>query len=316
MELAVEKEVKPRHSVWTCVGDQSRRERPQKTGLQTSFSARIVESSMRFSSPLQDLGSGSSHEHVYSKITETPAPEQSSPTKSEKLAHIPADCDTSLSQLLSRPKLTGAAIAVAVGDHLECIWSHGSSAPPSGSRCYPGVGLTGLGFSAGKLQLCNDTRNDSRVDQEACLNLDVKSLLVVPLKSGSAIAGVLEVLSSAPNAFDWRAIRFITRMAKALDLCALTTRPSSLTTGDSSGKSGPQLCIQKPRDFDLEEVLHAAWVVQQNRAFVDEENAKIANEESDSADRYSSKTPEFANVDVVPSPLSNDAPGFESLNDD
>ena len=87
---------------------------------------------MRFSSPVQDLGASLSHEPVYSKIAESPAPEQSSATKSGKLANIPADCDTSLSQLLSRPKATGAALAVAVGDHLECIWSHGSSAPPFG----------------------------------------------------------------------------------------------------------------------------------------------------------------------------------------
>ena len=272
---------------------------------------------MRFSSPVQDLGASLSHEPVYSKIAESPAPEQSSATKSGKLANIPADCDTSLSQLLSRPKATGAALAVAVGDHLECIWSHGSSAPPFGSHCYPGIGLTGLAFSVGKLQLCNDTRTDSRVDREACLNLDVKSILVVPLKSGSAIAGVLEVLSSEPNAFDWRAIKFIMRTAKELDVFALTTCSSSLITASRQETVAASSACRMPRDFDLEEVLHAAWVVQQNGAFVDKENAKVANEESASADRYSSKTPELAKVEVVvPGPLSDDAPSVESLNDD
>jgi len=271
---------------------------------------------MRFSFPVPDRGSGSGHESVYSNIAEGRAPEQSSAKKSERVTQLPADCETSLRQVLSRPKVTGAAIALAVGDHLECMWSYGSSAPPSGSRCYPGVGLTGWGFSAGKLQLCNDTRNDSRVDQEACLNLDVKSLLVVPLKNGSAIAGVFEVLSSAPNTFDWRAIRFITRLAKELDLCALTACPSSLTTGSPPEKSADGSTCEIPRDFDLQEVLHAAWVVQQNGVFLDKQNANIANEESDSVDRYRSKTPELAKVEVVPSPLSDDAPIFESLNDD
>ena len=67
---------------------------------------------MRFSSPVQDLGASLSHEPVYSKIAESPAPEQSSATKSGKLANIPADCDTSLSQLLSRPKATGGYSAL------------------------------------------------------------------------------------------------------------------------------------------------------------------------------------------------------------
>lgn len=270
---------------------------------------------MRFSSPVQDLGSGSRHEPVYSEIAEAGTPEQSSATKSEELTQIPANSETFLSQVLSRPKVTGAAIAVAVGDHLECIWSHGSSAPPSGSCCYPGVGLTGWGFSAGKLQLCNDTRHDSRVDQEACLNLDVKSLLVVPLKNGTVIVGVLEVLSSVPNAFDWRAIRFITRLAKELDV-SLAARSSSLTTG--SPEKSADSSTHQSRDFDLQEVLHAAWVVQQNGAFldVDKEDANIANEESVGADQCRSKTPELARFEVVPSPSSNDAPFFESLNDD
>jgi len=173
-----------------------------------------------------------------------------------------------------------------------------------------------LAFSAGKLQLCNDTWNDSRVDREACLNLDVKSILVIPLKSDSAIAGVLEVLSSEPNAFDWRAIKFIMRTAKELDVFALTTCPSSLITASRQERVAASSACRMPRNFDLEEVLHAAWVVQQNGAFVDKENANFANEESASADRYSSKTPELAKVEVVPGPLSDDAPSFESLNDD
>jgi hypothetical protein len=264
--------------------------------------------------PAQDLGSGSSRKGFYSKIAESSAPGLCSALKSERPAHKSAQCQSFLSQLLSRPKLTGAALAVDVGDHLECIWSHGSSAPPCGSRCYPGVGLTGLGISAGKLQLCNDTRTDARVDREACLNLDVKSVLVVPLKSGSAIAGVLEVFSSAPNAFDWRAIRFIRHIAKELDVSALKAYPGSLNPDSPQEKVA---VISKRRmPPDLQELLHAVSVIQQNGAPGALENAEFANDDTDSDDRSSSKTPELANVDVGAIASSNDAPGFESLNDD
>lgn len=95
----------------------------------------------------------------------------------------------------------------------------------------------------------------------------------------------------------------------------LTARPSSLVTGAPQATEGANSACGIPRGFDLEEVLHAAWVVQQNGAFVDEK-ANIANEESDSADRQSSKTAELDKAEVVPSPLFDDAPSFESLNDD
>jgi hypothetical protein len=106
------------------------------------------------------------------------------------------------------------------------------------------------------------------------------------------------------------------RTAKELDVFALTTCPSSLRTGSRQETVAASSACRMPRHFDLQEVLHAAWVIQQNGAFADKENANVANEESDSADPYSSKTPEIAKIEVVPGPLSDDAPSFESLNDD
>lgn len=90
-------------------------EKPAERGLTDQLYARIVESSTRCSSPAQNLASGSSHQGLYSHIPESAAPEQFSATKSGELAHVVADCDTSLYQLLSRPKVTGAAIAIAGG---------------------------------------------------------------------------------------------------------------------------------------------------------------------------------------------------------
>jgi hypothetical protein len=215
---------------------------------------------MRFNSPTQALGA--SYKSRSGNLSERPRAEQVYTSQRNGLERLSSDCDNSLTELLGRPKITGAAIAVAVNNHLECVCARGINAPPLGSRCYPGVGLTGLGFSSGRLQLCNDVQNDSRVDQEACADLNAKSVLVVPLKNGPATAGILEVLSSEPNTFDWRAIRFITRLSKQLHVSAVS---SGLATASCDGK-----VRSRTSDLDLQEILHAAWIVKKNIEVTDE----------------------------------------------
>jgi hypothetical protein len=126
------------------------------------------------------------------------------------------DYDSKLSEIISLPKITGTAVVVAFGNEIACIRSIGD-APPIGSRGQRGVGLTGICLSTGKVELCNDVEHDSRADLQACADLGVRSVLVVPIWHGSRVAGVLEALSSKPNAFDWRNIRHIRRIAHAFD---------------------------------------------------------------------------------------------------
>ena len=158
--------------------------------------------------------------------------------------------------------MTGAAVAVAVEDHLECIRSIGRNAPPVGSRCDPGVGLTGSSFLSGKIQLCNDTENDSRAERDACADLNVRSVLVVPTKTGAAITGVLEVLSPEANAFDWRAIKAITRIARNMQ--AVHVSPPLRGGDQNQAASRPVRGVGC--SVDLQELLHAVWVVQQSGA--------------------------------------------------
>lgn len=126
------------------------------------------------------------------------------------------DYDLNLSEIIALPKITGTAVVVAFGNEMECIRSIGD-APSIGARSLVGVGLTGTCFSSGRVQLCNDVENDSRADLQACSDLGVRSVLVVPIQNRSRVAGVLEALSSKPNAFDWRTIRHIRRVARAFD---------------------------------------------------------------------------------------------------
>src|SRR5438552_14951909 len=135
-----------------------------------------------------------------------------------------SDLNSLLLEIMSMPKITGAAIALDTGTCFECQASHGQSAPPCGTLCYPGVGLTGACLATREIQLCNDTDDDSRVDRSACQQLGVKSVLVVPMKNGSAIIGALEALSSDTEAFDEQKLACITRLAERVALCAQSTR--------------------------------------------------------------------------------------------
>jgi hypothetical protein len=65
----------------------------------------------------------------------------------------------------------------------------------------PRKGLSGSCIQTRRLQQCVDTETDPRVDPEACRQLGVRSIVVLPLIDGDELFGIVEVLSSRPNAF-------------------------------------------------------------------------------------------------------------------
>ena len=136
---------------------------------------------------------------------------------------------------------TGAAIALYHDGELVCRASHGLTAPPLGSRLDMGVGLSGECLRTQQIQLCNDVQTDLRVDFEACSQLGVHSIVVLPLSRAGEIVGIFEVLSSRPSAFGERDINLLeelsTRILKNLDwasqpsIAAVTESPPSGTDG-------------------------------------------------------------------------------------
>jgi len=97
---------------------------------------------------------------------------------------------------------TGAVIALSTEDALCCRASTGASAPEVGVRLHAGISLTGLCLRTGEILLCNDTYTDRRVDPQLCKEMGIRSVLIVPIKQNGKVAGVLEVLSTNPNAFN------------------------------------------------------------------------------------------------------------------
>jgi hypothetical protein len=160
--------------------------------------------------------------------------------------------EAGLLEILRTLPLAGAAIALQLGDYLECVASCGESTPPTGTRCYPGEGLTGTCFLTGEMIVCNDTEADSRVVREACQHLGVRSVLVIPLWRDSLRAGVLEVLSSEAGTFSEASINSVKRVAAGIELP---------TASQHASVSLPK--VRPTNSFELQELLEAAYIIQQ-----------------------------------------------------
>jgi len=177
------------------------------------------------------LNCGGMYENVIVKDPSSSSPPL--PANKSTMKYAYRNYDLNLSEILALPRITGIAVVASRGNEMECIRSFGD-APPIGSRGYAGVGLTGICVSTGKVELCNDVETDSRADLQACGELGVRSVLVVPIRHNSKVAGVLEALSSKPNAFDWQTIRQIRRVARAFDPVTLESWVHSEEQQDGS----------------------------------------------------------------------------------
>jgi hypothetical protein len=112
-------------------------------------------------------------------------------------------------------RASGAAIALA-GDEPEfmtCKASSGNDAPPVGARLQVGSGFSGECVKRGMLLRCDDAETDSRVDQETCRALGIRSILAVPVRRDKKSIGLLETFSPRPNAFSEGDGRVLQRLA-------------------------------------------------------------------------------------------------------
>ncbi|HEY3975330.1 MAG TPA: TonB family protein [Candidatus Sulfotelmatobacter sp.] len=116
--------------------------------------------------------------------------------------------DLVLNDLVEQARLltgaTGAAIALARDGEMVCRATAGADAPDLGTRVETTSGLSGACLQNGKMQQCADTETDPRVDAEACRQLGVRSIMVLPLGDDKNPFGILEVFSSRPYAFSDR----------------------------------------------------------------------------------------------------------------
>jgi TonB family protein len=123
-------------------------------------------------------------------------------------ADLPIDLrlDMWLHEILREARLataaSGAVIALACGDKMVCRATLGDKAPSVGVCLNTRSGLSGACVQTREMQLCDDTLADPRVNRIACRDLEIRSIVVLPVVDGEELWGVLEVFSSAPRAFN------------------------------------------------------------------------------------------------------------------
>jgi len=129
--------------------------------------------------------------------------------------------DLVLNEVVEQARLatgaTGAAIALARAGEMVCRATTGADAPDLGVRLETTSGLSGACLQTGMIQQCGDTETDPRVNAEACRRLSVRSILVLPLGGGKDPFGVLEVVSSRPNAFGDRDVNTLQVLARRVE---------------------------------------------------------------------------------------------------
>lgn len=95
----------------------------------------------------------------------------------------------------------GAAIELAEGDEMVYRAASGIAAPQLGLRLSLHTSLSGLCVRSDEILNCNDCEQDPRVDLQACRQVGLRSMIVVPLKHGNDSVGVLKAMSRFPNQF-------------------------------------------------------------------------------------------------------------------
>jgi GAF domain/Sel1 repeat/PilZ domain len=130
---------------------------------------------------------------------------------------------------------SGAALALADGEEMICRASV-DDAPPSGHRFRIGSGFSGECVRSGSVLRCDDSENDPRVDRESCRSIGVRSILAVPIRSKSAIIGLIEVFSLEPQAFGPDDEFILVRLAK---MAAIAGVPAEAPAEEESSSEAP-----------------------------------------------------------------------------
>jgi TonB family protein len=113
--------------------------------------------------------------------------------------------DLVLKDIVERARLatnaSGAAIALMRGREMVCRATTGTSGPEPGVRLDARSELSRDSTQISKVQCCDDTEADSRVDAVACRRLGIRSFLISPLLKQGELVGLFEIFSPHPKAF-------------------------------------------------------------------------------------------------------------------
>jgi TonB family protein len=136
---------------------------------------------------------------------------------------------------------SGVAIALSEGsaDEIICRARSGASAPDVGAALRVEGTFTGLCIQSGKELRCDDCETDTRVDTAAIRALNIRSMVVTPIKEENRVIGVLAVFAPTPHAFTITHVAVLKTMADQIS--ALLQRQRN------AGAESAPMPIEAPR---------------------------------------------------------------------
>ena len=113
----------------------------------------------------------------------------------------------------------GAVVEILDGNELIYWSASGACEPQLGLRVGTQRSLSGMCAATGLILRCDDSESDPRVDREKCQRVQLRSMVVAPLKCGETTIGVLKVVSPFVHAFgpnDERALSLLNDLIGAM----------------------------------------------------------------------------------------------------
>src|ERR1700694_3403185 len=170
-----------------------------------------------------------------------------------------SDVDASLGLIAARARAlvrgSGAAIALATSEStpMVCQASVGVNAPPVGAEFQVGSGFSGECVRTRKGLRCDDTETDRRVDRERCRVLNIRFMIVAPVRESENVIGIIEVFSCKPGAFHENDSVILQRLAEII-LASLNRAPhaqnqAASAVAPAARDSSPRL---NPEDKNLD----------------------------------------------------------------
>ncbi|MCE1241346.1 MAG: sensor domain-containing diguanylate cyclase [Azonexaceae bacterium] len=95
----------------------------------------------------------------------------------------------------------GVAIELAEGDDMVYRAVSGIANPHLGLRLKRASSLSGRCVAVGESIRCDDAEEDARVDRNACRQVGLRSMIVIPLRYRDHTVGVLKAMSAEPAKF-------------------------------------------------------------------------------------------------------------------
>lgn len=171
------------------------------------------------------------------------------------------DLDAALQLLADRAQYitgsSGAAIALRRGgkNDMLCRASSGSNAPELGALLSTEFGLSGESVRTRQLLRCDDAERDARVNREACQELGIASVAVMPVVHDDEVLGVFELFSGKAHAFGDRDFAALRRLSEMVETAVKLARAAEELPGRLQGE------VQGPEVDEDEDILETADAV-------------------------------------------------------